>query len=111
MALDGIGGPMANALTWLVRREEAIASNLANADTPGYKTVDVPNPGDFSSALATATLNGVEVPNLVSRNDGNNVSVDREARLLAENNMKFNLATQLLRTELKAVRTAIEEGR
>jgi flagellar basal-body rod protein FlgB len=111
MSLNSIGAQTGNVMTWLVRREEAIASNLANADTPGYKTVDVDNPGDFSSALATASLSGTEVPNLTSRNDGNNVSVDREARLLAENNMKFNLATQLLRGELKQVRSAIEEGR
>jgi flagellar basal-body rod protein FlgB len=110
MSLDRIGEKTGNVLTWLARREEAIASNLANTDTPGYKTQDVENPGDFSSLLATS-LSAQEVPNLVSRNDGNNVSLDREARLLAENNMKFNLATQLLRDELKNVRSAIEEGR
>jgi flagellar basal-body rod protein FlgB len=48
---------------------------------------------------------------LPSRNDGNNVSIDREARLLSENAMKFNLATQMVRIELKSVRSAIEEGR
>ena len=110
MSLNRIGEQTGNVLTWLARREEAIASNLANADTPGYKTRDVENPGDFSSVFATS-LSAQEVPNLVSRNDGNNVSLDREARLLAENNMKFNLATQLLRDELKNVRSAIEEGR
>jgi len=110
MSLNRIGEQTGNVLTWLARREEAIASNLANADTPGYKAQDVENPGDFSSVLATS-LSAQEVPNLVSRNDGNNVSLDREARLLAENNMKFNLATQLLRDELKNVRSAIEEGR
>jgi flagellar basal-body rod protein FlgB len=110
MSLDRIGAQTGNVLTWLARREEAIASNLANADTPGYKTRDVENPGDFSSVFATS-LSAREVQNLVSRNDGNNVSLDREARLLAENNMKFNLATQLLRDELKNVRSAIEEGR
>lgn len=110
MSLDRIGEQTGNVLTWLARREEAIASNLANADTPGYHTLDVENPGDFSSALATS-LHAQEVQNLANRNDGNNVSLDREARQLAENNMKFNLATQLLRDELKNVRSAIEEGR
>ncbi len=109
MSLDRIGEQTANVLTWLARREEAIASNLANADTPDYKTLDVAQPGDFSSILATSLVTE-QVPNLVSRNDGNNVSLDRETRLLAENNMKFNLATQLLREEVKNVRSAIEEG-
>ena len=48
---------------------------------------------------------------LPARNDGNNVSMDREARLLSENTLKFNLATQMLRGELKDIRSAIQEGR
>ncbi len=45
------------------------------------------------------------------KHDGNNVSVDREARLLAENAMRFNTAVSLLRTEIRAVRSAIQEGK
>ena len=53
----------------------------------------------------------VEAPGLATRNDGNNVSIDREARLLAETTLKFNVATQSIRAQLKNLRTAIEEGR
>jgi flagellar basal-body rod protein FlgB len=53
----------------------------------------------------------VEVPGLTAKNDGNNVSIDREARLLAENTIRFSLTTQLLRGQLKGIRSAIEEGR
>ena len=35
------------------------------------------------------------------KNDGNNVSLDRESRLLAENDMRFNLASNLLRSEVQ----------
>ncbi|MDE3195074.1 MAG: flagellar biosynthesis protein FlgB [Acidobacteriota bacterium] len=97
-------------LSWLSERQEVIASNIANADTPGYKALDV-EPGDFSATLNEAKEAIVEVPGLPSRNDGNNVSMDREARLLAENNVRFNLATQLLRSQIKELRSAIEEGR
>jgi flagellar basal-body rod protein FlgB len=68
-------------------------------------------PADFSSALFDAAGAVVEAPNLVTRNDGNNVSMDREARLLSDNSLKFNLATQLIRGELKGIRSAIDEGR
>jgi len=98
-------------LTYLVRRQEVVASNVANADTPGYKTRDVEMPGDFSSVFAQLTPVVEEVRGLASRNDGNNVSVDREARMLAENDLHFNLATQLLKSRLKEIRSAIEEGR
>jgi flagellar basal-body rod protein FlgB len=98
-------------LSYLTKRQEAVASNIANADTPGYKTRDVRMPGDFSTAFAQFTAMPEETPGLVSRNDGNNVSIDRESRLLAENDIRFNLATQLLRGETRSYRIAIEEGR
>ncbi len=98
-------------LTYLTRRQEVVASNIANADTPGYKTQDVEMPGDFTSVFAQFTPMKVETPGLTTRNDGNNVSIDRESRLLAENDIRFNLATQLLRGKIKGLRSAIEEGR
>ena len=98
-------------LTYLSERQEVIASNIANADTPGYKTLEVEPPADFSAALQEARDAVVEVPGLTAKNDGNNVSIDREARLLAENTIRFNLATQLLRGQFKGIRSAIEEGR
>jgi flagellar basal-body rod protein FlgB len=98
-------------LSYLTRRQEVVASNIANADTPGYKTRDVAMPGDFSSAFAQFTAIAQETPGLTARNDGNNVSIDRESRLLAENDIRFNLATQLLRSEIRSYRLAIGEGR
>jgi flagellar basal-body rod protein FlgB len=98
-------------LSWLTRRQETVASNIANADTPGYKTLDVEMPGDFSELVAEFTPVPTEISGLPSRNDGNNVSIDRESRLLAENDIHFNLATQLLRGKIKDIRSAIEEGR
>jgi len=47
---------------------------------------------------------------LVVKSDGNNVSLDREARLLAENALRFNVAATLMRNQLKTVESAIKEG-
>jgi flagellar basal-body rod protein FlgB len=44
-------------------------------------------------------------------NDGNNVSLDRETRLLAENAMRFNFVSNLMKNELKMVKQAIDEGK
>jgi flagellar basal-body rod protein FlgB len=111
VTLDQTGLQLGNFMSYLVERQQVIASNIANADTPGYQTRDVAMPIDFASAIEDAAISIVEAPNLPSRNDGNNVSIDREARLLAENTMKFNLSAQLIRGELKNIRSAIEEGR
>jgi flagellar basal-body rod protein FlgB len=98
-------------LTYLTRRQEVVASNIANADTPGYKTRDIEMPGDFNSVFSQLTPISTETGGLASHNDGNNVNIDRESRLLAENDIHFNLATQLLKTNIKMLRSAIEEGR
>ncbi len=98
-------------LTYLTRRQEVVASNIANADTPGYKTLDVEMPGNFTSVFAQFTPLPAQASGLTTRNDGNNVSIDRESRLLAENDIRFNLATQLLKGRIKSLRSAIDEGR
>ena len=111
MSLDRVGLELGSYLSYLTRRQEVIASNIANADTPGYKTLDVAQPSSFNSVLHQTLAYADEAPGLPTRNDGNNVSMDREARLLSENTLKFNLATQMLRGQLKDIRSAIEEGR
>ncbi len=85
MSLAQTGLEFGRFLSYLAERQRVIASNIANADTPGYKTRDVEMPLDFSGALEDAQdAVAIEVPGLTTRNDGNNVSIDREARLLAE---------------------------
>lgn len=93
----------------LSARQKVVASNIANADTPGFKTRDI----DFQSELRAASGGhpfSVEVAGLPVKNDGNNVSLDREARLLAENAIRFNLASNLLRSEIQSMRAALQSG-
>lgn len=105
------GLELGSFLTHLVRRQEVIASNIANADTPGYRTREISTPASFAEVLRNAGGNPTETPELAQKNDGNNVSIDREARLLAENTLRFNLVTQMVRGELKGLRSAIAEGK
>ena len=93
----------------LAARQKLVAGNIANADTPGYHTKDIDFQSEFQSAMAGAPR-VTETPGLVTKNDGNNVSLHRESRLLAENAMRFNLASNLLRGRIQRIRTAIKEG-
>jgi flagellar basal-body rod protein FlgB len=96
----------------LSARQKLVARNIANADTPGYKTQDIDFEGEMQRASETlVSPEVVDAPGLVTRNDGNNVSLDREARMLAENTMRFNIAAQLLRGQIRRIRVAINEGR
>lgn len=92
-------------------RQKLVASNIANADTPGYKTQDVDFQASLQSALDGGSPSTVQVSGLPVRNDGNNVDLDREARLLAENAMRFNVAASLMHTEIQQVREAIQGGK
>jgi flagellar basal-body rod protein FlgB len=112
-------GPVVNSITdqlerymdLLSTRQKLVASNIANADTPGYKDKDIDFQFEFQSMTQNGSPNVVETPGLVVRNDGNNVSMDREARLLAENALRFNLASALMKTQLKLMTDAIQEGK
>jgi len=108
--LDPLTSNLERYMDLLSTRQRLVASNIANADTPGYKTRDIDFQSEFRNALdSSARVDNVS--GLKTKNDGNNVSIDRESRLLAENNIRFSIATSLLRSRLKTLRAAIEEGR
>jgi flagellar basal-body rod protein FlgB len=94
----------------LSARQKLVASNVANADTPGYRTQDIDFQSEFRNAMGGAPRVS-EVNDLPVKNDGNNVSLDREARLLAENALRFQVASQLMKSQIRAVRSAISEGK
>lgn len=120
----------AAALQLRSHRQEVLASNLANADTPGYLARDI----DFASVLrermqglngstrlplartAGSHLAGVEEsssPSLAYRTvlqpsaDGNTVDPDVERAHFAENSTGFELATALLGHTKRAQQMAI----
>ena len=95
----------------LAARQKLVASNIANADTPGYKTKDFDFQFEFMSQMKGDTPNVNDVAGLPVKNDGNNVSMDREARLLSENAIRFNLATNLMRSQITLLRAAIQEDK
>ncbi len=108
--LNPVANRVEHYLDILAARQKVTASNIANADTPGYQTKDI----DFGAALADATGSSVsltEVEGLTLKPDGNNVSLDREARNLAETSLRFKIATQLLQNQIRAARTAMQEVR
>ena len=109
--LDGLTNQLEHYLDLVSSRQKLVASNIANADTPGYKTRDINFGEEFQNALPGSAPFIHEVDGLKMKNDGNNVSIDRESRLLAENDMRFNMATQLLKSELHAMKNAISEGK
>jgi len=94
----------------LSARQKLVVSNIANLDTPGYKTKDIDFQFEYMSLLQGDSPNVIDAPGLALKSDENNVSMDREARLLAENALRFNVASNLMKTQLKEIESAIKEG-
>jgi flagellar basal-body rod protein FlgB len=108
--VDSTPGALEKYMDLLSVRQKLIASNIANVDTPGYKTQDIDFQSEFQSAM-NAGAGAVEVRGLKTNNDGNNVSLDRETRLLGENALRFNIASQLMKGQLSQMKSAIDEGK
>jgi flagellar basal-body rod protein FlgB len=92
-------------------RQKLVAANIANADTPGYRTKDIAFQMEFQTLAAGEKPRVVEVPDLKVKNDGNDVNLDREARLLAENNLRFTFAENVMKDRIKEIRAAIQDGK
>jgi len=101
---------LARYLDLLSARQKLVTANIANADTPGYKTQDIDFQFEFVSLVKGQDPQTIQAQGLKEKPDGNNVDLDREARLLAENAMRFNVASTLLRGQIKSVQQAIQGG-
>jgi flagellar basal-body rod protein FlgB len=130
---NGMIQTMDRSLSLASQRQALIASNLANLDTPGYRTRDF----SFEGAMKAA-ISGQISPNLMvtthpmhlqgstsgslpptsdalqpnaERNDGNDVSLDRENMLLARTQSTYQNASTFMQVELRKLHTLIREGK
>jgi flagellar basal-body rod protein FlgB len=108
--LDGITANLERYMDLLSARQKTVASNIANADTPGYKSQDIDFQFEFMTLSKGEQPQIIQTPGLPDKTDGNNVNLDQQARLLSENQMRFNLASVLVRGQLKTVQEAIQGG-
>jgi flagellar basal-body rod protein FlgB len=119
------------ALSLRAARQELIASNIANADTPNFKAKDI----DFASALkgamsgagpklqmaatAAAHLNGDDGKTVMGaplqyRNasqpsaDGNTVDMDVELAQFADNALRYEASVKFVSDDIKKILTAIQ---
>jgi flagellar basal-body rod protein FlgB len=112
-----------NYLKLTASRELAISANMANVDTPGYHTRDINFEGELHKAMGRVLseteagsegvqLNPVvqEVPGLLERPDGNNVSLDREGLLMAETQLQYQVGVQLVKHHFHGLLSAISGG-
>ena len=110
--VDQVSQALEKYMDVLTARQKVVTSNIANVDTPGYKTQDLDFQSEFNSLLngTETTTHAQQVGGLPVKSDGNNVNLDREARLLAENSIRFSAATNLMKGQMRVMKSAIHEG-
>ena len=95
-------------------RQAAIADNIANANTPGYRRVDV----DFHGALASAMGDREKLEHTgfaiasdaaagVLRADGSTVDVDAESAKLAANGLEYQALVQAAKGRIQIIESAM----
>lgn len=101
-------------LDGLSQRQEIIATNIANIDTPGYLTHEVlfeqqlqaslnnPNQADIPAMPDPITRNDLKV-----RNDGNNVDIDQQMTEMAKTTLQYQTATQLIAGKFSLLSAAL----
>lgn len=113
----------------LSRRQQIVASNLANIDTPGYKTKDVSFHATIQELLnetptmrsdhprhiqgpfmGPATAVAFEEAGLLSGVDGNNVDLDRELLKLSETSFGYSMMAQILKGKFRTLSMSINGG-
>jgi flagellar basal-body rod protein FlgB len=110
-------------LSLTANRERAISANMANIDTPGYRTRDINFESEFKKVMNASfrqsgdgseavQLSPVfhQVQGLMERPDGNNVSLDHEGLMLARTQLQYQLAIQLIQNHFHQTLSAINGG-
>jgi flagellar basal-body rod protein FlgB len=124
--IDAMGAYMSR----LTQRQQIVSSNLSNIDTPGFKTKDIPFHATMQELLSDSTelrttrpehndgwipmapqAQVFEVQGLSSRNDQNNVDLDREMVKMSETTFGYSMMSQLLRGKFRIIGASINEGR
>lgn len=104
-------GAIQAALSGLAARQRAIATNIANAETPGYLAARV----NFEDSLRSAVASGAPGTsgatttrsNAATGVNGNNVNLDEETVSLTDTTLRFQLMTEAMNNEFRILRDSI----
>lgn len=123
------------ALNLRAQRQEILAANIANADTPGYQARDIDFASQLSKTMEQGRVNGTgivlkttSVRHIPAQNfqppeldllyrvpdqpalDGNTVDMDRERTNFADNSLKYQSSLTLLGGQIKGMMSVLQSG-
>lgn len=116
---DATTGRLSYALDGLSRRQDLVATNIANNDTPGYLTHEINFEQSLMQAMSdsSGTSSGGGVPDqlpadytrndLRVKNDGNNVDSNLQMTEMARTVVTYQTAAQLLSGKFDLLKAAV----
>lgn len=115
-----------NGLNYSTARNRAISNNVANVDTPGYKSQRVSFKSHFEKATALQSnksderhlsfqgpqKSSFQIPKGSSyHHNGNGVDIDFEMSEMAKNQIYYNTSVDLLNNKFRGIKQSIGSGR
>ena len=106
---------LAAAIRGSAARQQAIAQNIANVNTPGYRRIEVPFEDSLRAAMGSGdrgTLEGLrpvaqEDAAAPVRVDGSSVDIDTEASAQAANGLQYESLVQVMRARIDILESAM----
>ena len=102
------------AISGSALRQQVLANNLANAETPGFQRSDVDFQSQLSQAMKTGSPQAIEsttfsaqTENTVMRADGNGVDIDVESADMAKNGLEYEALVSVARARIQIIQSAM----
>ncbi|MFT8211220.1 MAG: flagellar basal body rod protein FlgB [Symbiopectobacterium sp.] len=117
------------------QRQEILAANIANADTPGYQARDIDFAGQLNKVMEQGRVSGTGIAlkttstrHIPAQNfqppeldllyrvpdqpalDGNTVDMDRERTNFADNSLKYQTSLTVLSGQIKGMMSVLQSG-
>ena len=132
MEASSISNKLFEQLNFRGERQKVISSNIANINTPGYKTKELvfedelnnsitnnslqlkatnsKHMTNINSSLANSNPKLMEVDNLEEQNDGNNVNLDTQMGEMSKNKVLFDAIQSSIKRDSKLFRSVVESS-
>ena len=132
MEASGVSNTLFSHLSFRSERHKVISSNIANLNTPNYKTKDLVFESELKKAGAnsdlqmtkthvnhisfnTSTQNNIKpqmefVQGLKEQNDGNNVSLDKEIGDMAKNSIMVDALSNAIKKDSRLFKSVLESS-
>ena len=131
MEASSITNKLFEQLNFRGERQKVISSNIANINTPNYKTKELVFENELSSSISnnlqlkatnsrhisnfnSSSLNSnpklIDVKNLEEQNDGNNVNLDTQMSEMSKNKILFDAIKSSIKRDSRLFRSVIESS-